>query len=311
MSELKINQSDAIRILKNKLLELESDNFNGKVWEDRTVLDIEQIFGKYCQQRFQVLSIHLGIYEKFNNKEKLRDGKRTAHQLIASYIDYIIQYSSPQSNVPETNSSEQIITLAPVRERISEVTDKSVVEMFQEIKSMYEQIKANQSSSDRQKNDESKSKESYPLRNQKHGFDISGISDLPPYIRITAESAIKCFEIPIYESFLASISKLLRLIIIEILDEGQHSHKIISNDNLYLNLSSLTDIVTKEPSFQLTIKMKNSLHVVMKYLELSTNNRRLIINEGDILYIKDDLSRVLSELIQLFKIKSLQNNNPT
>ena len=196
MSELQINQSDAIRILKNKLLELESDNFNGKVWEDRTVLDIEQIFGKYCQQRFQVSSIHLGIYEKFNNKEKLRDGKRTAHQLIASYIDYIIQYSSPQSNVPETNSSEQIITLAPVRERISEVTDKSVVEMFQEIKSMYEQIKANQSSSDRQKNDESKSEESYPLRNQKHGFDISGTSDLPPYIRIIAESAMKCFEIP-------------------------------------------------------------------------------------------------------------------
>ena len=91
--ELLIPKDEAINILTQRIRELNSNNFNSKVWKDRTILDLKQIFGVFGDQWLQISSIYFETAIISQKVQKLQEGRQAAEGLLSSYIDYIEQYS--------------------------------------------------------------------------------------------------------------------------------------------------------------------------------------------------------------------------
>jgi hypothetical protein len=91
--KLEIPKDQAIKILKDRLRDLTAYDFNAKVWKDRTVLDLKQIFGILGEQSMQVSFIHFDTPIQSEKAKTLREAKLAALGLLNSYIDYIEEYS--------------------------------------------------------------------------------------------------------------------------------------------------------------------------------------------------------------------------
>jgi hypothetical protein len=91
---LLINKDKAIKILRDRLAELDDFNFNHKAWKDRTVLDLKEIFPLGSSQWLQVSQISFTTFVTSEKNKVLNGGKATARKLINSYIDFINEYSS-------------------------------------------------------------------------------------------------------------------------------------------------------------------------------------------------------------------------
>lgn len=74
---LQIERDIAIKILEDRLRDLNSYDFDSKVWKDRTILDIKQIFGQYSDQWLQVSSIHFDTFVTAEKQKKLIEAKAT------------------------------------------------------------------------------------------------------------------------------------------------------------------------------------------------------------------------------------------
>ncbi|WP_316791482.1 hypothetical protein [Pedobacter frigoris] len=90
--KLSIPPNSAIKILSDRLRELDNYPFNPKAWVDRTVLDLREIF-QYGTQWLQVSSIRFDTYITANQNRVLNEGKDTAKKLVASYIQFIKDYA--------------------------------------------------------------------------------------------------------------------------------------------------------------------------------------------------------------------------
>lgn len=101
--ELLIDKDKAIKILQARLSELDSWGFDAKAWRDRTVLDCKEIFGVLSQHWLQVQHINFTTVVTSKQQEVLQEGKKTAKNLLNSYIDYINVYHEPYKK-------EQIVT---------------------------------------------------------------------------------------------------------------------------------------------------------------------------------------------------------
>lgn len=91
--KIQIPKDEAIKILKDRLSDISNFDFNAKVWKDRTILDLKQIFGVLGDQWLQISSIHFDTIVDSQKAQKLREGKETAKGLLSSYINYIEEYS--------------------------------------------------------------------------------------------------------------------------------------------------------------------------------------------------------------------------
>lgn len=65
-----------------------------KFWKDRTRLDVQQIFGRACEQWIQVGQLQFETYITSEKQKTLAEGKTRAVKLLQSYIDYINQITS-------------------------------------------------------------------------------------------------------------------------------------------------------------------------------------------------------------------------
>lgn len=91
--KLLIPKDEAIAIIRQRLQELSAFNFNHKVWKDRTILDLKQIFGPLGEQWLQISAIYFDTAITSQKAQKLQEGKQAAAGLLNSYIDFIEQYS--------------------------------------------------------------------------------------------------------------------------------------------------------------------------------------------------------------------------
>jgi hypothetical protein len=91
--KLLIPKDEAIAILRKRLQELSAYNFNQKVWKDRTILDLKQIFGSFSEQWLQISAIYFDTAVTSQKAQKLEEGKQSAVGLLNSYIDFIEQYT--------------------------------------------------------------------------------------------------------------------------------------------------------------------------------------------------------------------------
>src|SRR5688572_9172540 len=92
--KLLINKDKAISILQDRIKDVNSFDFDPQVWKNRTGLDVQQIFGKACEQWLQVGQVQFDTYIEKEKQKKLMEGKARAVKLLQSYIEYINQITS-------------------------------------------------------------------------------------------------------------------------------------------------------------------------------------------------------------------------
>lgn len=100
--KLLVPKEKAIKIISERISNLNSINFNPKAWQDRTVLDLREIFPVGSTQWLQVSQIRFDTFITSEKSKVLKEAKETARQLLISYIDFIENFS-------ETNFKKPII----------------------------------------------------------------------------------------------------------------------------------------------------------------------------------------------------------
>lgn len=91
--KLLVPKEKAIKIISERVLDLNSSNFNPKAWQDRTVIDLREIFPIGSTQWLQVSQIHFDTFVTSEKIRVLKEAKETARQLLLSYIDFIENFS--------------------------------------------------------------------------------------------------------------------------------------------------------------------------------------------------------------------------
>lgn len=91
--KLNILKEQAIKILKDRLSEIEQFDFNPKAWKDRTENDLREIFPIGSMQWYQISNIQFETYVTTEKLKFFNEGKDTARKLINSYIEFIEEYS--------------------------------------------------------------------------------------------------------------------------------------------------------------------------------------------------------------------------
>lgn len=91
--KLKIPTEQAIKILGDRLREIDNYGFNPKAWKDRTENDLREIFPLGSMQWLQISSINFDTFVTSEKPKVLAEGKDTARKLITSYIEFIREYS--------------------------------------------------------------------------------------------------------------------------------------------------------------------------------------------------------------------------
>jgi hypothetical protein len=115
--KLNIPKEQEIKILRQRISELDSFNFIPKAWKDRTILDCKEIFGELSNQWIQVYGLNFDTYVTAEKAKVLNEGKQTARNLINSYIDFIQEYSKvieAKQLIKEKNYEDKYFHLPPL-----------------------------------------------------------------------------------------------------------------------------------------------------------------------------------------------------
>jgi hypothetical protein len=88
-----IPKDKAIQILQDRISGLNVYDFNAEAWKERTVLDLKEIFPLDSTQYLKIQFLRFDTYIVANKYEVMSDAKRTAEQVLKSYIEFINEYS--------------------------------------------------------------------------------------------------------------------------------------------------------------------------------------------------------------------------
>jgi hypothetical protein len=91
--KLNIPADRAIKILEDRISEIEVYGFDSKVWKTRTILDLREIFPLGSMQWLEISHINFETFIDSSKANVLWQGKQTAKKLLNSYIEFIKDYS--------------------------------------------------------------------------------------------------------------------------------------------------------------------------------------------------------------------------
>ena len=91
---LDIPKDQAIKILRERLQELNGYTFDPKAWKARAVLDLKEIFGVLGDPWLQVSHIQFDTHVTADKAKVLQEGRETAVKQLTSYIQFIEDYSA-------------------------------------------------------------------------------------------------------------------------------------------------------------------------------------------------------------------------
>ena len=91
--KLKIPDNKAIEILSKRIRELNDFDFQAKVWKDKTINDLHEIFSLGDTKWLQVSGLKFDTYIESEKFQLLQQGKLQAKQLLESYIEQITELS--------------------------------------------------------------------------------------------------------------------------------------------------------------------------------------------------------------------------
>src|SRR5450631_3781278 len=78
LMQLKVPKNDAIILLQARLQELNAYDFNPKVWKDRTVIDLQEIFGMAADPWLQISRVEFHTYITAQQQKVFSEGKSHA-----------------------------------------------------------------------------------------------------------------------------------------------------------------------------------------------------------------------------------------
>lgn len=90
---LLIPENKAIEILSKRILELNDINFQAKVWKDKTINDLHEIYSVGDTKWLQVSQLDFDTFIESEKFKVLETGKLQAKQLLESYIEQINEYT--------------------------------------------------------------------------------------------------------------------------------------------------------------------------------------------------------------------------
>ena len=90
---LLIPANKAIEILSKRIRELNDFNFQAKVWKDKTVNDLHEIYAIGDTKWLQVSQLNFDTFIESEKSKVLETGKLQAKQLLESYIEQINELS--------------------------------------------------------------------------------------------------------------------------------------------------------------------------------------------------------------------------
>ena len=290
--KLQIDKDRAIKILEDRLRDLNSFDFDPKVWRDRTILDVKQIFGQVSDQWFQVNSIHFDTFVVSDKQRKLQEGKSIARKLLSSYIDFIKEHSSIQQEkeqvVEETYRQKYRELLNDWNELVPQY--ENLLEEHKNIQdktaSLYEKVTELELQL-------SKDKLTDDL------FPVEILSDTRGYLENVAKQAILCYQNGLFDACLVMLRKLIEALIIECFEAHKIEAKIKGGDGFYYYLNDLIGLLLSETTWTITRNSQQAFPRIKKFADLSAHNRRFNAKNMDIDQIKDDLRIIIEELVHI------------
>jgi len=292
MIKLLIEKDKAIKILEDRIRDLNSYDFDSKVWLDRTELDIKQIFGQVSDQYFQVKRIDFDTYITAEKQTKLREGKSTAKKLLTSYIDFVNEHSMIQEAKAQTAEDE-------IRKDYNELLGK-----WNKFVPLYNNMLEEQTNTQQQteslygkiaelETQLSKDKLSDDL------FPIEIVLNTRGYLENVAKQSILCYQNGLYDACLVMLRKLIEALIIECFEAHKVEAKIKGTDGYYFYLNDLIGVLLAEPTWTVTRNSQQAFPRIKKFADLSAHNRRFNAKKPDIEQIKDDLRIIIEELVHI------------
>ena len=149
---LKIPDNKAIEILSKRIRELNDFDFQAKVWKDKTVNDLHEIFSVGDTKWLQVSGLTFDTYIESEKFKLLQQGKLQAKQLLESYIEQITELSKirkEQTIIEEDNYKKKYSDL--LREWNKIVPDYN--ELLKEKDKLLETIEFKEQEKQEQKNE--------------------------------------------------------------------------------------------------------------------------------------------------------------
>ena len=103
--KLNIPTEKAIEILEKRKSEINSYDFEPKVWKDKTENDLREIFDGFDTKWMQISQLSFTTPFSDMKYDVLEKGKKQATQYLDAYIEQIIEYTSIEASV--TDESEK------------------------------------------------------------------------------------------------------------------------------------------------------------------------------------------------------------
>jgi hypothetical protein len=290
--KLQIDKDRAIKILEDRLRDLNSFDFDPKVWKDRTILDVKQIFGQLSDQWLQVNSIHFDTFVVSDKQRKLQEGKATARKLLNSYIDFIKEHSSIQQ---EKAQIEEETFRQKYRELLNDWNEfvpqyNSLLEEYKNVQeetaSLYDKV----------------AELELQLSKDKLGedlFPIEILANTRGYLENVAKQAILCYQNGLFDACLVMLRKLIEALVIECFEAHKVEAKIKGADGFYYYLNDLIGLLLSETTWTITRNSQQAFPRIKKFADLSAHNRRFNAKKPDIDQIKDDIRIVIEELVHI------------
>lgn len=287
-----MNKDQAIGILQDRIREVSSYNFDPKVWKDRTQLDVQQIFGRYCEQWLQVGQLHFDTFIVSEKAKKLAEGKATAIRLLQSYIEYINQTSAIASQ--QRQESEELY-----RQKYSQLLSE-----WNEFVPQYNQLLKDHDNLIEQHDllkEEKETIEQASQQNQKveQYFPIELLDNTRGYLTTTGNQCNSCFNYGLNDACLVMLRKLIETLIIECFERHRIEAKIKNHQGHYFFLSDLIDLFAKETAWTTSRNTLSSLPNIKKLGDLSAHNRRFNAKRQDLEKIQTEVRIVIEELVHL------------
>ena len=91
--KLPIPKEKAIQIIQDRISGLNAYDFNAEAWKERTVLDLKEIFPIGSTQYLKIQFLRFDTYVVADKNKVVLEAKKTAEQVLKSYIEFINEYS--------------------------------------------------------------------------------------------------------------------------------------------------------------------------------------------------------------------------
>jgi hypothetical protein len=93
LMKLLIPKDKAVQILQDRISRLNVYDFNAEAWKERTVLDLKEIFPLGSTQYLKIQFLRFDTYIVAEKYKVMSEAKKTAEQVLKSYIEFINEYS--------------------------------------------------------------------------------------------------------------------------------------------------------------------------------------------------------------------------